>query len=102
MTFLKQKRDLSTKARTCADRRPQQEGTTKQESSSPTASLESIVLTSAIDAMEGQDVATIDIPNAFMQTDLPDLPQADPGEQAIVKMRGKLALTMVQTDPHLC
>ena len=53
LMFLKQKRDPSIKARTCADGRPQQEGTAKQESPSPTASLESIMLTSAIDAMEG-------------------------------------------------
>ena len=86
------------KARTCADGRPQQEGTTKKESSSPTASLESVMLTSVIDAMEGQDITTFDIPNAFVQT---DLPQADPGEQVIMKMRGKLAPLMVQTNPHL-
>ena len=41
------------KARMCADGRPQQEGTMKQESSSPTASLESAMLTAVIDAMEG-------------------------------------------------
>ena len=57
------------------------------------------MLTSAIDAMEGQDVATINIPNAFVQT---GPPKANPGEQAIVKMRGKLAPLMVQTNPQLC
>ena len=53
LTFLKQKRDPSIKARTCADGRPQQEGTAKQKSSSPAASLESVTLTAVIDAMEG-------------------------------------------------
>ena len=38
---------------------------TKEESSSPTVSTESVLLTSIIDAQEGREVAVIDIPNAF-------------------------------------
>jgi hypothetical protein len=45
---------------------------TKEESSSPTVSTESVLLTSIIDALEKRDVAIIDIPNAFIQTRVQD------------------------------
>jgi hypothetical protein len=38
----------------------------KTEASSPTAALESVLLTAVIDAKEHRDVAVIDIPNAFV------------------------------------
>jgi len=38
---------------------------------SPTSVLESIMFTAAIDAAEGQEVAIVDIPNAFVQANLP-------------------------------
>ena len=34
---------------------------------SPTASMEGTLLTAVIKAQEGQDIATCDIPNAFVQ-----------------------------------
>ena len=40
----------------------------KTDATSPTAALESVLLTSTIDAKEGRDVAIIDIPNAFVTT----------------------------------
>ena len=45
---------------------------TKEEASSPTAFTESVILTSIVDAKEGREVATVDIPNAFAQTVIPD------------------------------
>ena len=42
--------------------------TDKTDATSPTAALESVLLTSTIDAKEGRDVAIIDIPNAFVTT----------------------------------
>jgi hypothetical protein len=44
----------------------------KDDSSSPTVSLESIFLTGVIDAKEGRDILTADIPNAFIQTTIPE------------------------------
>ena len=38
----------------------------KTDATSPTAALESVLLTSTIDAKEGRDVDIIDIPNAFV------------------------------------
>ena len=40
----------------------------KEDAASPTAALESVLLTSTIDAAEERDSAVIDIPNAFIQT----------------------------------
>ena len=40
----------------------------KTDATSPIAELESVLLTSTIDAKEGRDVAIIDIPNAFVTT----------------------------------
>jgi hypothetical protein len=39
----------------------------KHDSSSPTAALESLLITATIDAYEGCDVATVDIPGEFLQ-----------------------------------
>ena len=57
----------------------------KLDASSPTAALESVLLTAIIDAQEGRNVAVIDIPNAFVQTHL----EAD-ADKAIMRLRGKL------------
>ena len=40
----------------------------KDESSSPTVATKAVLLSCVIDAQEHRDVATIDIPNAFLQT----------------------------------
>jgi hypothetical protein len=39
---------------------------TRESVSSPTVSTESTLLTAVIEALEGRDVATCDIPNAFI------------------------------------
>ena len=44
----------------------------KTDATSPTASLESVLLTSTIDAKEGRDVAITDITNAFVTTRIED------------------------------
>jgi Reverse transcriptase (RNA-dependent DNA polymerase) len=70
LMFLKEKRTGKIKGRGCADGRKQRVYTAKEEASSPTVSIESIMLTSVIDALEGRHVATADIPGAFMQADM--------------------------------
>ena len=42
---------------------------TKEDTASPTVSTEAVILTAAIDAKEKRDVLSMDIPNAFVQTD---------------------------------
>ena len=68
----------------------------KTDATSPTAALESVLLTSTIDAKEGCDVAIIDIPNAFVTTRI-----ENKKDIVIVRLRGKLAELMVATVPEI-
>ena len=93
LMFLKQKRNGTIKGRGCADGRKQRAYTTKEEASSPTVAIESVMLSCVIDAKEGRDVATVDIPGAFMQAEMEDLVH--------MKLEGKMAELMVRIDPKL-
>ena len=52
-----------------------------------------MIITSAIEAHQGRDVAVIDLPNAFLN--------ADNNEQTLMLLKGKLEELMVQIDPQL-
>ena len=93
LMFLKQKRNGTIKGRGCADGRKQRAYTAKEDASSPTVAIESVMLSSVIDAMEGRDVATVDIPNAFMQADMDDMVH--------MKLEGKMAELLVKINPKL-
>ena len=68
--FLKLKIDeVTIKGRGCVYGRKQRYWLSKEDTSSPTVSTEGIMLSCMIDAMEGREVATADIPGAFLQTD---------------------------------
>ena len=94
--FLKQKRDDSIKGRMVAGGNKQRGMIPAQEASSPTASLESVLLTATIDASEDRDVCIIDIPNAFVQTRI-----TNETDRAIMRMRGKLAKLLVKVAPKI-
>jgi len=66
--FVVKKRDGVTKAQIVVGGNQQRGHVTKDESSSPTVSTESVLLTLIDDAHEGREVAVIDIPNAYIQT----------------------------------
>jgi hypothetical protein len=59
--FLKEKRDGSVKGRTCADGRKQRETAEPGTATSPTVTLESVLITSTIEAFEGREVVVVDI-----------------------------------------
>ena len=65
---LKEKRDGRIKRIGYADGRPRQAYSKRIDTPSPTTSLASIMLTCMIDTFEKRDVATLDIPGAFLQT----------------------------------
>ena len=65
--FLKEKRDGTIKGRGCADGRKQQLWFSKGETLAPTAMMESVFLTSVINAKEKQEIATVEIPGAFLK-----------------------------------
>jgi hypothetical protein len=71
--FLKQKHCGKIKGRGCADGRKQRIYMTKQEASSPMVAIESLMISCVIDTKEGRDMATVDIPGAFMQVDVDEL-----------------------------
>ena len=91
--FLTQKRCGRIKARGCADGRKQRESTNKEDAAAPTVAIESVMISAVVDAKEEQDVATIDIPGAFMQADMDELVH--------VKFEGEMAEMLVRMDPSL-
>jgi hypothetical protein len=93
LVFLTKKRCGRIKARGCADGRKQRETTSKEEASAPTVAIESVMLSATIDALEGRDVATVDIPGAFMQADI--------DEVVHVRFEGEIAEMLVKMDPKL-
>jgi hypothetical protein len=93
LIFLKEKRNGDIKARSCANGSVQREHVAKDEVASPTVSLESVFVTSTIDAREGREVVVIDIPGAFLH--------AHNDDYVIMKMNGTLAELMAKTDPKL-
>ena len=93
LMFLKQKRCGKVKARGCADGRKQRVYKTKDETSAPTVHTESLFLSSVIDAKEGRQVVTCDIPGAFMHADMDELLH--------LKLEGPLAELLTKVDPKL-
>jgi Reverse transcriptase (RNA-dependent DNA polymerase) len=93
LMFLKKKRCGRIKGRGCADGRKQRAYTSKEDASSPTVSIEALLLSCVIDAKEKRDVATVDIPGAFMQADMDELVH--------MRLEGTMAELLVQLDPKL-
>jgi hypothetical protein len=90
--FMSKKQCGKIKARGCADGRKQRETTTKEEPP-PIVAIESAMLSATINAMEERDVATVDIPGAFMQVDIDKVVH--------VRFEGKIAKMLVRMDPKL-
>ena len=81
-----------SKASGRADRRSQQEYTNKIDTSSPTVSLEAMLLTCATDVKEGHYIVT-DIPGAFLHADM---------EQDIhMLLEGTIAKLIIKFEPGL-
>ena len=70
LMFLKRKRCGKVKGRGCADGRKQRAYVSREDATSPTVSTEAVFLTAVIDALEGREVAVVDVPGAFMQADM--------------------------------
>ena len=70
--FPNEKRDGSIKGRAVAGGNKQCDYISKEDASSPTVETEAVLLSCIIDAEEERYVAVIDIPNAFIQTQVED------------------------------
>ena len=64
-----------------------------------TATLESILLTVVIEAKEGRDIMTTDLPNAFIQAKMPDTDSSN--ERVIMKITGVLVEMLTQLAPEI-
>jgi len=91
LMFLKEKRDGTIKARGCADGRPQRLYTNKEDASSPTVSIEAMMLSCAIDTKENRYVIVSDIPGAFLHSDMED--------NVHMLLEGTVAEMIVKLDP---
>jgi len=93
LMFIKEKRDGAIKARGCADGRPQRQYTEKGDASSPTVSLEEMMISCCIDAKEGRYVAVTDIPGAFLHADM--------NERIHIVMEGTVAEQVAKLEPTI-
>ena len=85
LIFLTDKKDSKIKARTCANGSTQREYIKHDEAASPTAMTKSHLITADIDAKQGCNIMTADIPNAFVQTNIEKKPR---GQRIVMKIRG--------------
>lgn len=91
LMLLKEKRDQTIRGWMVADGRKQRETATKGEAASPTVCVESIFITAAIEAHERRDIATVDLPSAYLH--------AENDETTHMELKGRLAELMGQVDP---
>ena len=94
--FITEKRDCSIKAQACANGSVQRKYITKEEASSPTVTMDGLLTTCCIDAKQEREIITLDIPNAFVQTPLPDN-----DEGIIMQIKGKLAEILTEQFPMI-
>ena len=69
----------------------------REDVSSPTVTTEATLLTAVIEAQEGRDVVTCDIPNAFIQTNMEEVDKD--GNRTIMIIRGALVDILCEIDP---
>jgi hypothetical protein len=98
--FLTEKRDKSVKGRMVYNgKKPTREWLLQEDAASPTAALESIMITGKNKAKKERDVMTCDIPNTFIQA---FLPKKEPGEdRVVIKITGVLVDMLVDINPEL-
>ena len=95
LLFFVEKRDGTIKGHHCANGSTQWSYMEKGESTSPTVSADAILLTAIIDTEEERDVATMDIPNAFIQTELPKVIK---GERVMMKLVSEVVDLLLSID----
>ncbi len=99
LLFLCEKRDGKIKGRMVYNGKPTRKWLSRDETASPTVALESTFLTGIIDAKEGRDVMTNDVPNAFIQAEIPELEEGK--DRIIMKITGVLVDLLVEIAPDV-
>jgi hypothetical protein len=96
LIFLAEKRDETIKAPMCANGSTQRTYIAREEATSPTAATDAILITGGIEAKQRRDVMTLDVPNAFVKTPIPQN-----GEKIITKIRGSLIDILTEICPGI-
>ena len=96
LCFVTQKNDGRIKVRTVYNGKPTREWLSREDSSSPTALTEGVMLTSVVDAKEERDVMSADIPNAFIQAKMPKANVENSDKRVIMKITGKLVDVLIR------
>jgi hypothetical protein len=94
--IVERKRDGVLKAQQVAAGNKQRGYITKEDASPPTVSSEAVMLTCIVDANENREVATVDIPNAFVQTVV-----EDEKDKAFIHICGPLVNILVSIAPDV-
>jgi len=92
LMFMVKKRNGDIKTRGCANGSVQRIYTDKNSVSSPTPDFYAFKYVCTVIAKEGRDVATVDLPGFFLQTD------QDGEEEILLKLTGAVALLLVESD----
>jgi hypothetical protein len=99
LMFLVENRDGTLKGRMVYIGKPTREWLLREDSASPTAALESIMLTAAIDTHDERDVMRCNIPNAFIQAIMPEVKDGD--KRVMMKITGVLVDMLVKLNFEL-
>jgi hypothetical protein len=91
VNLIKVKRSGKLKGRSCADGRSQRSKYTKEETTSPTVSTDTLIISLMIDAKERRDVATADLEGAYLHADMEDF--------VLLKLAGEAVNIMCQVNP---
>ena len=91
INLIKEKRDGCLKGRSVADGQPQRAFYTKEETSSPTATPESVLLTALVDAVEHRHVVVADVTGAYLNADMDDF--------ILIRLSGEDVDMMCDTNP---
>ena len=95
VNLIKEKSDRTLKGRTCGDGSKQRRFLKGDENyASPTATLESILITLVIDAYESRDIAIADIPGAYLHALWPE------DKKVLLKLRGRFVDIMCEVNPE--
>ena len=94
VNLVKEKRNGTIKGRTCANGSKQHRYLKDFESvASPTVSTDALMLTLLIDAIEGRDVATFDVPGAYLHANIPE------DKRVLLRLDGQFVDIMVGVNP---
>ena len=95
LSFVTEKRDGRIKSRKCAMGNKQRtyDRYDKSAGSSPTVTTKGLILSTAIDTHEEQDMAIVDVGTAFLH--------ADNDEEILMKLQGDIVELLVQLEPTM-